>query len=302
MVLLHALVRTGYKRLLVCHLDHGIRGHEARADAKFVVRTASALGLESVIGRADVPRLAVAGKLSLETAAREARKAFFFEIARRRRCHTIFLAHHADDQVETVLFNLCRGTGATGLGGMQFAGEWRAPSLPRKAPVTLQVIRPFLGVWRREIDEYAALHGIRHREDATNADPAHTRNRLRHEVIPLLNDVFGRDTTRNVWRAAEITGQEDTLLREQIATNHAALATVADLPCKSLLALSVAEQRRVLHSWLRARGCQGIGYEEIERTRTLLDIENGPAKINLPGNRHVRRRAGTLFVESAEAA
>ncbi len=288
--LLHGLVAAGFRRLVVCHLDHGLRGEASAEDARFVGRLAGTLDLPFEQEAADVAAMARRAKCSLETAARDARYAFFFAVAAKRRCRTVFLAHHADDQAETFLFNLLRGAGPAGLGAM--AAETVRTVGRRK----LRVLRPLLAVWRAEIDAYLQAHGLRWREDATNADPAHaTRNRLRAEVLPLLESAMGRDVRPALWRAADILRAEENWL--------ASLSTDDEpfplrLPVKNLAAQSLARQRRLLRGWLRARGVPGVGYEEIERVRSLLDPASGPAKVNLPGGRHARRRAGVLFVEA----
>src|SRR5438477_11221521 len=110
--------------------------------------------------------------MSIETAARETRYKFFAKIAKQRRCHTIFLAHHADELVETFLINLFRGAGLTGLAAM------REVSMRRIEDVNLTVVRPLLGVWRDEIDRYVRQHRVKFREDASNKNLGPLRNRF----------------------------------------------------------------------------------------------------------------------------
>jgi tRNA(Ile)-lysidine synthase len=279
-VLLHVLAEHGH-RLIVCHLDHALR-RESRKEAEFVRELAARLDCECVVRRENVATLAQQTKSSIETAAREARLAFFSRVARTRGVRRLFLAHHADDQVETLLFNLLRGSGATGLGAMRShttRGE-------------LQIVRPLLGIWREEIDRYIAEHELEFREDASNADPRHTRNRLRHEVVPLLNKVFGREVRRALWRSAEILREEDAVLA---ASPELVAAQDRELPLAVVKPLPLALQRRLLLSWLRARGIANVGFEEVESVRGLL--AGAGAKVNLPGDHHARRRAGRLFVE-----
>src|SRR5262249_37430512 len=116
--LLHWLTNLGYKKLIVCHLNHQLRGRSSNADARFVEKFAVKCGADFELGVVNVRALAKKKKMSIETAAREARYTFFAKAVQRHCCHTVFLAHHADDLVETFLFNLMRGAGLTGLTAM----------------------------------------------------------------------------------------------------------------------------------------------------------------------------------------
>ena len=278
--LLHLMAARGH-RLIVCHLDHALRA-ESCGDALFVKKLAARLGCECVMRRENVAVRANRLKCSIETAAREARVAFFAKVARERGVRRLFLAHHADDQVETFLFNLLRGSGAAGLGAMR----------PISMRGELEIVRPLLGVWREEIDRYIAEHGLEFCEDASNADPRHTRNRVRHEIVPLLANAFGREVRAALLRSAEILREEDAFLG---ALPELALANARELSVGELRGLPLAIQRRVLLAWLRGRGVAEIGFEEVERVRALL--AGRVAKVNLPGAKHARRRAGRLFVE-----
>lgn len=285
--LLHALATRGYRRLLVCHLDHALRPESAN-DAHFVSECATRLGQESVIERVDVRTLAVGRHESIETAGRHARAAFFSRIANDRGIAAAFLAHHADDQVETFLFNLCRGAGSTGLAAMR-------PLTRFTAPVGgLWMVRPLLAVWREEIDAYVAFHHLDFREDGSNADPSFTRNRVRHEALPALSIALGRDVRRAIWRAAEILRDEDEFLTALPETH----APAGDLRTAALREQPAAIQRRLLHRWLLAAGVRAVGFEEVEAVRALLTSRH--AKVNLPGDLHVRRKAGRLFVVRPE--
>src|SRR5256885_7508446 len=114
--------------------------------------------------------------MSIETAAREARYAFFGETTRRRKCRTIFVAHHADDLVETFLINLFRGAGSAGLAAM------REVSTRRIDEVDLTIVRPLLSIWRAEIDKWLREHRLKFREDASNKNLAPIRNRIRRLI------------------------------------------------------------------------------------------------------------------------
>jgi len=296
-MLLHLLVNLGYEKLIVCHLNHQLRGRMSDADARFVQklvercrrstqpRTRPA-DLDFELGAVNVSALASKQKISIETAAREARYKFFTETARRRKCKTIFLAHHADDLVETFLINLFRGAGAAGLGGM------REISTRRIDDVDLTIVRPFLGVWRKEIDIYVREHRIKFREDASNKNLNPVRNRFRHRIIPYFEKILGRNVRPAIWRAAAIAGEEEAWIEKQLPDSTDAQFSVA-----RLRALPVAVQRRAVLKWLRAQKISEISFDVIERVRSLADHDAATAKVNLPQDRHARRRAGSIFVE-----
>jgi tRNA(Ile)-lysidine synthase len=283
--LLHWLVEKGYRDLTVCHVDHGLRP-ESAADAAFTRERALELGLKTVTRFADVRAFAAAKNLSLEAAARDARYAAFAGIAAEFHVFRLFLAHHADDQVETFLLQLMRGAGPGGLGGM-------APvSVRRIEGVELRICRPLLGVWRAEIDEYVAERKLAYREDATNAELDHTRNRIRHVALPALKKAFGRDPSEALWRAAELLRAENELL----AGSPALQSLAAELDVPWLRSFPLAMQRRIIHQWLKDGGITGVGYDEVEDVRSLL--RETTAKVNLPGGRCARRREKRLFLDA----
>jgi tRNA(Ile)-lysidine synthase len=286
--LLHQLVDRGYRRLVVCHLDHQLRGRASKADARFVERLSARLHCDFETDRIDVAALARKSKQSVETAGRMARYEFFGRTARRRRCPTIFLGHHADDLVETFLINLFRGTGTTGLAAM------REIEVHHVGKFELTVVRPLLSIWREAIDEYVHAHRLKFRDDATNTSLIPLRNRVRKKVIPLLKKHFGRPVRQSIWRAATIASEEDGFFEELLPREFSQLTQLAVEP---LRAMPVAVQRRMLHAWLRASHVSGVSFDLVERVRALLDLANRVAKTNLPGRRHVRRRAGKIFME-----
>ena len=284
--LLHWLVELGYRKLIVCHLDHLLRGRSSHADARFVEKLAEKYHVGFDLGLANVRALAKRKKISIETAARDARYAFFIRIAHRRRCGTILLAHHADDLIETFLINLLRGAGSTGLAAI------REISTRRIDKTELTIVRPFLSVWRKEINDYVREYGLLFREDATNKNLDALRNRVRHRVIPYLEKTFGRKVRQSIWRTATITAAEEKWIESELPdTTHAELSVV------KLRALPIALQRRALLKWLRSQNVSNVGFDAIERVRSLADHDSRIAKVNLPENKHARRRAGKIFIE-----
>jgi tRNA(Ile)-lysidine synthase len=284
--LFHWLVEAGYKNLIVCHFDHQLRGRASAADARFVEKLAAKYGLDFEVDAANVRALAARQKLSIETAGREARYRFFAKIAKRTKCRTIFLAHHADDLVETFLINLFRGAGLTGLGAM------RSVSTRKIDNVRLTIVRPLLSVWRTDINAYIRKRHLKFREDASNQNLAPLRNRVRARVIPYLEKSFARNIRQSLWRAAMIAAEEEDWIDNQLnsSADH-------DFSVKRLRALPVALQRRAILKWLRELKIANIGFDVVERVRALLEPDSRKAKINLPQDRHVRRRAGKIFLE-----
>ena len=286
--LLNWLVECGYNKLIVCHLNHRLRGRSSRADAIFVQKLAAKYDVDLALGAIDVRALAVRTKQSIETAARDARYKFFAQVAKRRRCRTIFLGHHADDLVETFLLNLFRGAGPGGLSAM------RGVSIRKIDYVKLQIVRPLLGVSREQIDDYVRKHRLKFREDASNKNLAPLRNRIRHRIIPEIEKQLGRNVRATIWRAATIAAEEENFFEALLPDK---LSKLTALAVKPLRAMPIAVQRRMLHKWLRASDVPDLSFDLVERVRALLDLASRVAKTNLPQDRHVRRRAGQIFIE-----
>ena len=295
--LLHWLHQRGYRKLVVCHLNHQLRGRSSDADARFVEKLAAQCDVDLEMGSANVRALAAKQKISIETAAREARYQFFAQVAKRGRCRTIFLGHHADDLVETFLINLFRGSGTTGLGAI------REVSKRRVEGDDLTIVRPFLGVWRREIDRYVGKHRLKFREDASNKNLAPLRNQIRGRIIPYLEKALGRNIRHSIWRAAMIAAEEERWIEDQLldATDvdlrPGASSAEGALSVAELRDLPIALQRREILKWLRTRKITNVGFDVVENVRSLLDHDSRVAKVNLPQDRHVRRRAGKIFIE-----
>ena len=287
--LLHQLLALGYRKLIVCHLNHELRG-AAAATAHFVQKLAQRAGLECEAGRTNVMALAKKSNLSIETAARVARFAFFVFVARRKRCRTIFLAHHADDLVETALLNLFRGASPGGIAAM------REVSSHHIGRFHLTVVRPLLDVWRSEIDRYVKRQALKFREDKTNRALQSRRNRIRHRALPYIEKQLGREVRRSIWRTAKIWSDENALLGS-LANN--AIARGPTLDVFTLRKIPVALQRRVILSWLGEQGITNLSFDLVENIRQLIPANTRSAKTNLPRDFCVRRQENKLFITSA---
>jgi len=289
--LLHALHGLGYRKLVVCHVNHGLRGRASAQDAMFVRKLALRMGLEFEGVNVEVMKLARERKASIETVAREVRLEFFAEVARRHRCPRVFLAHHAEDQAETVLMRVLRGTGIGGLAGM-------AEEAPIKVGRTkMELLRPMLQVRRKEIDAYVMAAGIAFREDATNAESKATRNRVRNDLLPVISEALGQDVAPMLARLARIARRDDDLL-SGLSETLAAEVLDADgglVLTKDFKAAHEALQHRVMLGWLQKNEVPGLTHEVVEAAVRLV-AQREPARINLPGGLQVRRKAGRLMI------
>jgi tRNA(Ile)-lysidine synthase len=285
--LLHLLVRNGFSDLVVCHLDHRLRGRESTADAGFVRRLAGKLGVACEIGCCDVRVRMSEHKESMETAARNARLEFFARCAAKSGCHRVLLAHHADDQAETVLWNLLRGS--HGLRGM------RQDQRIRVGDTELQLVRPLLDVRHAELVAWLEAQRLDWREDASNLEPVAVRNRLRNEVFPLLTEISGRDAVLPFVR-----GAADAAQREECEADALDQANLLDpqgrLHLGALRKLTPDLQRAGLRAFLVAAGIPAIDRALLQRAAGLLDPA-GPASVNLSGGKRLRRRAGRIWID-----
>ncbi len=185
LVLLHILreLRPRLRRNLhVATLDHQLRRQAGADDAAFVVRLCHDWNIPVTSGAVDVRALAAQQNLGIEAAARQARYAFLAQTARQINTHTIAVAHHADDQAETILMHLIRGSGLQGLSGMR-------DQLPLPGHPDLILLRPLLTTSRQEIEAYSQQNHLQPRTDATNQDTTYLRNRLRLEILPALREI-----------------------------------------------------------------------------------------------------------------
>jgi len=230
-----------------------LRGPAGDADERLVRQTARRLGLQAVAGRADVAATARAEGISLEMAGRKLRHDFLARTARRHRIPSIALAHHADDQVELFFLRLLRGTGGRGLAGMQ----WSNPS-PSDPSVTL--VRPLLDQSKAALRDAAQAASVRFSEDATNASIDIQRNRVRHELLPLLRRHYQPRLSERVLSLMELSGAE-----AEVVTGLAERWLAAKRRVK-FDRLAAAVQRSVLCLQLLRMG-QAPEFDLVERLR-----------------------------------
>jgi tRNA(Ile)-lysidine synthase len=277
--LLHILCRLKESlniRLVVAHLNHCFRGAEADADARFVRELAEHLRLEAHVESRDVPAYCVERGISAQVAAREVRYSFLSEVAVKTGAAKVALGHHADDQAETILLHLIRGTGTGGLRGM----------LPVRDNF---FIRPLLTVRRRDIEAYCRRHGLAVRHDSSNAQPKYLRNRVRLELAPLLEKNYNPNWVETVNRLGEILREEDEYLEQQADQVYRRIrlgpgGNTVRLNRERLLACPGALTRRVIRrAWAELCGDSGdLEFKHIDKVLEIIKGGGGRRQIALP--------------------
>ena len=279
MCLLHWLYELRQERrfqLAAAHFEHGIRGGESLRDAAFAAEQCGKLGLAFHLGRGDVPAFAAQQRIGLEEAARILRYRFLEETADRLGCDRIATAHSQNDNAETMLMNLCRGAGTRGLAGIP--------------PVRGRLIRPLLLTDRKTIEAFLEERGIPHVEDSSNRDDRNTRNRVRHQLMPLLEEI-NPSVLAAVSRPASLLREDEEYLCRMAEAFLAEHLTENRLPAAEFRKLEPAVASRVL------RLLCGSGVS-MERAEALIAFAKGTERgvLELPG-RKVRRQKGELIFE-----
>jgi tRNA(Ile)-lysidine synthase len=274
----------------VAHLNHGLRGAAADADERFCRELAAELGLAAEIGRENVGAIARAGHRSIEDAARAARYAFLEAAADRLKADAIAVGHSLDDQAETFLLRLLRGAGPRGLAGIR----------PRAG----RVIRPLLEISRQQLRDYATERRLAFREDETNADVTIPRNRIRHDLIPILTR-FSPAVVEVLAREAEIARQDEDFLSRAAIDLASTVVLVTkrgiEVDAAGVRAMHPALASRVVRGALdRAAPGQFIGHDHIRAVLALAVAAEG-ASVSVPGTT-VRREGQRLVFAGSDAA
>ena len=280
--------------LHVAHLNHMLRP-DAADDAEFVRALAGERGLPVIVESVDVPALVKSRKLSVEEAARNARREFLLRTAEAAHAQRIALGHHADDRVETVLMRILRGTGVDGLAGIR--------------PVALPFIRPFFDATRAQIEAYLHERGLPYREDPSNRDPAFLRNRIRREIVPRLEDMQPGFRAA-VLRLSELAERDSAWMFVEASTYLVQKAIVEQTPQRVTLRLAAlsrvmvpAMRRRVLREAMRLIFGRMTDVEQthVDAVMRLLAEGRSGACVHLPHGLIVERGYGTLVLRIGES-
>jgi tRNA(Ile)-lysidine synthase len=285
-VLLHLLQRLSRTaplqlELVVAHANHQLR-EEADGEARFVQGLAAGLGLRWVTDCLPVREEMARTRESVEMAARRLRHGFLARVALENGARQIALAHHADDQAELFFLRLLRGAGGEGLGGMK-------PASPSPADPRLTLIRPLLGFTKAKLAAYAGAEGLEFCEDASNRDRGILRNRIRHELLPLLSNDYSPGICEHVRRTGELVADEADFAQQAADRWLKARRRTA------FARLHVAVQRAVIRRQLWELGHAGE-FELVERLRRETAAVTAPT-----GTRIRRDEAGRLDLAIAPA-
>lgn len=290
--------------LSVTHVNHKLRAEESDGDERFVANLAARLRLDLDAVAAPIKTRAKAGgeraKSGIEAAARELRYDFFRQLTERGGVNKVVTGHTLEDQAETVLLRIFRGTGIRGLAGIHPRLQLGA------AGATTEVVRPLLTFRRQELRDYLRTRGEKWREDSSNNDPSFLRNRVRRLLLPLITEEFGDSALQHMAELAEIARAEEEYWSagsgEREAVGKIGEPSATALAVNDLLARPLAAQRRQVRAWLEANAPEvSISFSLIEE---ILDLARGPAgkKLELPGGatpRTVRRGRNELALEYA---
>lgn len=281
--------------LVAAHLNHSLRGAESDADQEFCRLLAARYAIPFETRRIDVRRVAEDNRLNLEDAGRRARIELFDEIRIKYGATAVALAHHGDDQAETVLMRLLRGSGMTGLSGMAYRNA-------------RGYVRPLLDITRPDIEQYLRGRGLEWREDASNSDTVYLRNRIRHQLLPLLEE-YNPDIRSTLVATASIIGGDEALLAELTEQAFAGSCRVGEgrVVCsvEELRTLNPALRRRVLrHAFKKQAGTlEEVTLRHINALSDLIDSPRPNSRLALPhGFFAVREYDGLMFAHADAAA
>lgn len=300
--LLHALYHLRPKlgfQLAAAHYNHKLRGEESDRDAEFVSQFVQlCCGRQALPGGGSLPPVRlytgsgdVAGAaaewgIGLEEAGRELRYAFLRRTAREIGAHRIATAHNANDNAETILFHLARGTGLRGLGGIQ--------------PVRDDLIRPLLTTTRREIEAYLSLHALPHREDHTNWDDSYARNRIRHQVVPVLEDLYPGFSIRASDTAARLRADEAFLsgLAQEISNSAKHVESGLSLPAAQLAGAPAPIAARAVRQLIGRLngGDQDCSAPHLDAVLSLCWSADPSGEVHLPYGLMARREYELLIL------
>lgn len=295
--LLHAMQRLAPRydlRLTVAHLNHGLRGAESDRDEAFVRGLCLAMGVGCICRKIAAGALGGVCGHSLEEAAREARYRFLVEAAEGCRADKIATGHHRDDQAETLLINLLRGSGPDGLKGILPVRDGR-------------IIRPLIGVDRARILSYLERNDVPSVQDSSNGESRFLRNRIRNELLPLLTERYNPQLAQTLSQTAEIMRRESDCLQQLVQQCLTAWGIHAgdqkvSVPLRPFGELHEGLQGRIIKSLTAGSGQQrrGIAYRHVQAVLQLIAKPSPGGSLHLPGNLRIEKTGDHLTITQGE--
>lgn len=276
--LLHILFLLAEARnwqLIIAHVNHQFRGEESDREAQFVAEYAERLGLPCEIGVLNVPQFIRESHMNGQAAARELRYAFLLQVAEQYQAKRIALAHHADDQAETLLMRLVRGTGTLGLTGIPI----------RRSIKNVELIRPLLRIYKSEVLQHCEQHGLSFCMDSSNILNKYVRNQVRHELIPLLKQ-YNPQLPEALNRLADVMGLEDDYLKQEVDAAFQKLVVIGtkglQLPRSGFALMHPALQRRLIKLILSylAPNVSSFDFLTTENVRSAI-LQDTPTTLTL---------------------
>jgi len=284
-------------RLGIVHLNHSLRGKESDNDAEFVASLAKKLDLPYYMDKRDVREYRHTHKLSLEEAARQVRYAFYEKVAKENQFNKIALGHHADDNAELVLMHLFRGSGPLGISGIPPVREGK-------------FVRPLIRLTKSEIIDFLTVSRLKYVSDSTNRDTKYLRNRIRHDLIPMLKASYNPGITETLNRLSLIVKSEEEWIEAEVISPvfKNCVSTVKDgklaLSVPDMVGIHIAAQRRVVRKAIeQVKGnLRRITYTHTEAVLNLLQKGMDYKTVDLPDHIRITRKGNTLFFSKVQSS
>ena len=268
--------------ICIAHFEHGLRGENSIADANFVEDFAKSLNVEFFCESGDVKKFSAENKISIETAARQLRYNFLSKVCREKNFDAIALAHHANDQAETILMRLLRGATSAGLSGMKISSATKDFGL---------LIRPLLRFKKSELENYCESRNLIPRIDETNFELDATRNKIRLELLPTL-EKFNPSIIETLCRFGEISAAENDFINSEVEKIFPQVAKDNSILQEEFLKLPAALQRQVVKKFLG--DAKDFGFKNFEDVRKVL--LNNLSGVELPKKLRANLKRGKLTV------
>ena len=291
--ILNRLKETLDIEIYAAHLNHQIRGIEAQKDALYVTQLCEDMGIKYFVKSIDVPKYCKENKLSIEDGARKLRYEMFYEIMTRTHANKIAIAHNENDQAETVLMRIMRGTGLQGLRGIEYIRD-------------KVIIRPILDIERSEIEDYCEQYNLNPRIDQTNLDPIYTRNKIRLKLIPYMQENFNSNVIKSIVRMTSSIKEDSDYIESNALMKFEEICSVTDESIEIPVDLFVNLHNSIKYRVLRYAIKYVLGDTNfIDQKHILEIIELEPEKkvgkkLNLPRGLFVYRKKNSIIITMKE--